>query len=193
MTKSQTAKPTRAKPAVGKKEASRSKEIAKLKASITKKTIRVKTGAVGRPTDYREEYAEIAYRLALLGFIDTQLAEFFEISIPTLHLWRKKHPEFSKSTRLGKIIADAKVANSLYHRAIGMTVTETHKSTSEEKQRDSISETVVTKELPPDVNAAKFWLKNRQPQLWRENFGVTDGNGGSFGIVINEFLKPKEM
>ena len=37
--------------------------------------------------------------------------------------------------------------------------------------------TVTTKEIPPDVTAAIFWLKNRRPEKWRDRheFGF-EGN-----------------
>jgi hypothetical protein len=38
---------------------------------------------------------------------------------PTLNAWKKAHPEFLKSMNRGKIIADAEVAEKLYHRACG--------------------------------------------------------------------------
>ena len=104
--------------------------------------------AGGRPTDYRPEYVDKVYRLALLGAKDTEIAAFFEVSESTLNLWKLEHPEFSESIRSGKDEADANVAKSLYNRAVGMKVD--------------------GKEVPPDVTAAKFWLINRQRHNWTE-------------------------
>ncbi len=74
---------------------------------------------VGRPTKYKEEYAEQAYKLTMLGFIDAELAEFFEVDESTINNWKHDQPEFLESIKKGKSLADAEVASKLYHRAIG--------------------------------------------------------------------------
>jgi len=48
----------------------------------------------GRPTDYREEYCEQAYKLALLGLTDVEMAWFYDISIETLAAWAWEHEAF---------------------------------------------------------------------------------------------------
>src|SRR5260221_6883935 len=73
----------------------------------------------GRPTDYREEYAEEAYKLCLLGATDSEMAEFFGVSEVTLNAWKKAQPLFLKSLTRGKMIADANVAERLYMRGLG--------------------------------------------------------------------------
>ena len=40
----------------------------------------------GRPTKYKEEYAEQAYKLCLLGAKDKEMADFFQVSLSTLNL-----------------------------------------------------------------------------------------------------------
>tara|TARA_R110002073_G_scaffold40577_13_gene115523 strand:- start:2660 stop:3226 length:567 start_codon:yes stop_codon:yes gene_type:complete len=169
-----------------KKSAPKRQSVAKSTPS-TKKTPRAKTGANGRPTDYRPEYAEQAYKLCLLGYIDAELAEFFQVSIPTLHNWRKRYPEFLNATRLGKFIADAKVAHSLYNRAIGTTVEEWRETVCSDGQIIALK---TTKQIPGDVQAQRFWLKNRQPELWNENIAITDGEGNGFQLIIHEALRP---
>lgn len=73
----------------------------------------------GRPTLYREEYAEQAHRLALLGLTDAEMAQFFEVSAATLYRWKNEHPQFCESISRGKLPADANVALALYQRACG--------------------------------------------------------------------------
>jgi hypothetical protein len=67
----------------------------------------------------REEYDEQARKLCLLGATDAELADFFGVSEQTLNTWKKVHPKFLESMNRGKIIADAEVAEKLYHRACG--------------------------------------------------------------------------
>jgi len=80
----------------------------------------------GRPTKYKNEYNEQAYKLCLLGATDKELSDFFEISESTLNLWKKLHKEFSESVKAGKIISDATIASKLYQRAMGYRYDEVH-------------------------------------------------------------------
>jgi len=130
---------------------------------------------VGRPTSFKEEYVELVYNYCLLGATDVKLSEFFGVCEKTLNNWKKDYPHFLQSIRKGKEIADSQIANALFHRAKGYKHRETKIATyegviSDEKEYD--------KHYPPDVKACQFWLKNRQPELWREKMEVdhtTDG------------------
>ena len=119
----------------------------------------------GRPTRYKSEYAEQARKLCLLGATDDALADFFSIAVSTLNKWKKDHPEFMESLKSGKQIADANVAQSLYNRALGYTTKETKIASFEGRITDALD---VDKHYPPDPTSAIFWLKNRQPALWRD-------------------------
>lgn len=119
----------------------------------------------GRPSRYKAEYAEQARKLCLLGATDEALADFFAIAVSTLNKWKKDHPEFMESLKSGKQIADANVAQSLYNRALGYTTTETKIATFEGQITDTLD---VDKHYPPDPTSAIFWLKNRQPSMWRD-------------------------
>lgn len=130
-------------------------------------------GEVGRPTKYKEEYAEQAYKLCLLGHIDDELAEFFEVDVSTIHRWKLEHEEFRDSIKKGKEIADGNVVQSLYHRAIGYQAPDIDIKMYE----GEIIETPYIKHYPPDATSAIFWLKNRQPKKWRDK-QVTEHEGG---------------
>lgn len=124
----------------------------------------------GRPSSYKEEYAEQAYKLCLLGATDTELADFFLVSEATINNWKKDHVEFLESVTRGKVIADAEVANSFYNRAKGFEV-ESEKIFQSEGQ---IIRADTKTYFPPDAGAALNWLKNRQPKKWRDKTEVTN-------------------
>ena len=63
--------------------------------------------AGGRPTKYKPEYATQAAKLCALGATDAQLADFFDVAISTITLWKVQHPEFSASIKLPKAEASA--------------------------------------------------------------------------------------
>lgn len=123
---------------------------------------------VGRPSSYRPEFAEQAEKLAKLGAIDRELAEFFEVSEQTLNAWKKEHPKFLESVKRGKEIADAEVAAKLFHRAVGYEHPDSHVS----MYQGEVTITGLTKHYAPDPTAAIFWLKNRQPAKWRDRVEV---------------------
>ena len=119
----------------------------------------------GRKSEYRIEYADQALKLCLLGATDKELSEFFSVSEQTLNKWKKDYPEFLESLKKGKNIADANVASRLYNRAIGYNCKATKFATSNGKITDSKE---FIEHYPPDTTAAIFWLKNRQPDKWRD-------------------------
>lgn len=142
-------------------------------------------GEAGRPTKYQEQYAEQAYKLCLLGAVDKELADFFEVSESTLNLWKLNHIGFSESIKRGKGLADANVASKLYHRATGYE----HPDTDIKMYEGGIIETQIIKHYPPDTTAAIFWLKNRRPKEWRDKQEVE--HSGEFDPILKvEIVRP---
>lgn len=129
---------------------------------------------MARPTDYREEYNEQAYKLALLGLTDTEIAEFFDVNPDTIYEWKNKHTLFSESIKNGKQIADGKVVESLYKRATGYDAPDVDIKMYE----GQIIETPLIKHYPPDPTAMIFWLKNRQKKNWRDKQEIDHTTNG---------------
>jgi hypothetical protein len=118
----------------------------------------------GRPTLYRPEHAEQAFKLCLLGATDDQIADVFAVHHTTIDVWKRDRPEFARRLKAGKAFADAEVAYALYQRAIGYSHPEIHVSS----YRGEITLTEVIRHYPPDTGAAIFWLSHRQPDLWSD-------------------------
>lgn len=116
----------------------------------------------GRPTKYRPEYVRQAAALCSLGATDAQLADFFEVSVSTVNLWKLEHPEFSEAIKVPKEIADDRVEQSLYRRAMGYE----HDEVDIRVVEGQIVQTPIRKVYPPDSTAMIFWLKNRRG--WRD-------------------------
>lgn len=130
---------------------------------------------VGRKTAYKKEYCKLAYKLALLGLTDIEMAGVFEVSEQTFNNWKVKHPELFESIKEGKDIADVDVAVSLRQRALGYS----HEDVDIRVVDGRIVKTKIIKHYPPDTAAAIFYLKNRQKLHWRDKqeIGVTDNDG----------------
>lgn len=140
---------------------------------------------VGPPTKYKPEYCEQARKLCLLGAIDIEMADFFGVAESTFHLWKKEHPEFKEALQRGKMIADANVASRLYERAMGYSHKETKIATMEGVITDMKE---VTKHYPPDSTSAIFWLKNRQPQKWRDKTETSITLNDDFDSLMDDSL-----
>lgn len=126
---------------------------------------------IGRPTKFHKDVPEQARKLCLLGATDAEMADFFGVSENTLNRWKKEHPEFRESITRGKLLADAEVAASLYHRAIGYS----HKAVKILQYEGQPITVDYTEHYPPDTPAARAWLHNRQPTRWRSNPDVGEG------------------
>ncbi|MFZ4539930.1 hypothetical protein [Propionivibrio sp.] len=125
---------------------------------------------VGRPTKYKPEFAERAYKLCLLGMTDSELANHFEVCESTIYEWKNGFPEFSESLTSGKEDADGNVARSLYQRATGYS----HPDVSVNVVNGEVILTNLTKHYPPETGAAKLWLINRQPRKWKDRVEIKE-------------------
>lgn len=119
---------------------------------------------MARKSLWKPEYVDQAKNLCLLGATDPDIASFFEVSLTTFSNWKRKLPELREALKSGKMAADARVAKSLYQKAVGYTQQEVDIRVIGGK----LTQTVFTKKYPPDTTAQIFWLKNRQPELWKE-------------------------
>lgn len=135
---------------------------------------------MARPSKYKPEFAEQAAKLCKLGATDAQLADFFEVAVSTINLWKVQHPEFSESIKVPKIEADERVEQSLYRRAVGYE----HDEVDLRVVGGELVQTPIRKHYPPDSTAMIFWLKNRKPEDWRETKAVelTGAAGGPLQI-----------
>ncbi len=147
-----------------------------MELSVTaKKTTKL---SKGQPTKYKKEYDELAYNYCLLGAVDATLAEFFGVTETTINNWKIAHPNFFESIKRGRVHADAKVAASLFGRATGY-------SHQEEKVFNNQGEIIThqtIKHYAPDPTSMIFWLKNRQPELWRDKQEVEQSGGVTHGL-----------
>ena len=98
--------------------------------------------AMGRPTKYKKEFCIQAEKLCKKGFIDTEIADFFEVALSTLNKWKLDHKEFSESLKSGKLYSDEAVVSSLYGRALGYEFEERKVEVDAEKKEKVIGKVV---------------------------------------------------
>lgn len=97
---------------------------------------------MGRPAKFKDYMLEQAEKLGALGLTYSQICNVLDISHETFARWRRKNPEFDEALRRGRDKADAQVISSLYKNA--------------------------TEKM--NLGAQCFWLKNRLPDKFKEDF-----------------------
>jgi transposase len=73
------------------------------------------------------------------GLIEEEIAKRLGVSYSSLNKYKKEHSELSQALKEGKEVADYRVENALYQKA-----------------------------LSGDTTAIIFWLKNRRAKQWRD-------------------------
>lgn len=142
---------------------------------------------MARPLDIKKINLKQCEKLVKAGFTDKQLADFFDITEASLNNYKKRYPKFFESLKDWKKEADEKVEKCLYQRAIGYEYDEVvyekskigglgiklSKGEIEEiKHCDTNKTKITTKQVIPDVTAQIFWLKNRQPERWKDTTSI---------------------
>lgn len=130
-----------------------------------------KPSKTGRPSKFNPDYhIPWAQSLAMEGKTDKEIADRMGVSRSTLSKWKVEHKGFSEALDLGKEIADSKVEQALYKRAIGYKTKEKKVIVSMDADGNQKPARIETyeKEIPPDTTAQIFWLKNRKRNAWKD-------------------------
>lgn len=99
------------------------------------------------------------------GLTDEQIAINMGIARDTLIQWKKKYPDISDTLKRGKEVVDRQVENALLKRALGYD----YEEVSDKYVGEELIEHKVTKKhVVADTTAQIFWLKNRNPDKWRD-------------------------
>ncbi len=131
----------------------------------------MKKQPVGRPSKKNSVNLEQLKKLVLKGFTDVEISDFFDINEATFNDWKKDNAEFYKSLKDWKKEADVKVERSLYERAIGYQ----HEEDKIFCENGKVTIVPTIHHYPPDTTAIIFWLKNRQPEVWRDKADIDLG------------------
>lgn len=120
------------------------------------------------------------------GLIDKEISDKLKVSLSAFNVYKRTYPELKEVLSEGKEEADIKVENSLNKRALGYMQELIKGIKCKEINYDpttgkKLSEIEVIRyateyiHVQADVTAIIFWLKNRQPDKWRDR-KVIDAN-----------------
>lgn len=147
-----------------KPKAKRGKAVSKKRAKA------VELPPVGAPQvaiqgKYDPKFVKIAAKMAELGAIDRELADAFGVDETTFHRWKIAHPELVKALKIGKEVPDEIARRSLFNRVKGYS----YDSEQLFVDKFGVEHRMPTvTHIPPDTTACIFWLKNRDPDNWRD-------------------------
>lgn len=119
----------------------------------------------GRPPTYHEEFPRLVGVLILVGGILNDAADLLGVSVQVVEVWMKKYPDFVGSIKRASQNADERVKRSLYERAMGYEHRAVKIFYNPEQGPVCVP---YTEKYAPDTGAMAFWLKNRDPDNWRE-------------------------
>lgn len=118
------------------------------------------------------------------GLTDEQIFKNLGISRDTFYKYKEKYTDFSDALKKGKEVADIEVENALFKRAIGYRYKEKIKEVKEIDGKKTVFIKEVEKEMPGDVGAQIFWLKNRKSSKWKDKQDI-DIEDNNVSITIN--------
>ena len=135
---------------------------------------------------YNSDFPQLVEMYLREGMTEIQAAKRLGVSKTTFEQYKVQYPDFLAAIKKGKAPVDFEVENALLKRALGYEYTERKVETAEIETEEGsqpvpgkkVTETI--KQVVPDVTAQIFWLKNRNPERWRDVKGVelTGKDGG---------------
>ena len=118
----------------------------------------------GRKSLYDERFSAMFAALYCKGYTDAEIAAVLSISRTTLDTWKKKNVKLLDTIKAAKDEADGDVKRSLFERACGYT----HPEEKIFQHDGEVIRAQTLKHYPPDPTSMIFWLKNRDPENWRD-------------------------
>jgi transcriptional regulator with XRE-family HTH domain len=137
------------------------------------------------------------------GLTEEEICKRLGVSVASFNNYKNEYIELLEALKVNRAIADYRVENALYMRALGYEYDE---ETYEEfpidrpylKEDGTIVQTElrltkkVRKKQAPDTTAQIFWLKNRKPEAWKDKQDIQHSGGIDHNIDLSG-LTPEEL
>jgi len=120
------------------------------------------------------------------GLTNSQISKKMRIAESTFYEYLKNFPEISEAIKKGKEVVDYEVEAQIIKSIKGYV--ETYDQQTVTKDGDVI-DYKESKYIPPNMTAAIFWLKNRQPLKWNKKPIVEDIEKDEGVIIVNDLPK----
>lgn len=151
----------------------------------------VQRNKVGRKpkSDYwlTDEGLERVNHWAENGLSLKQISQNMGIAYGTLFEWQREFPQLHDTIKKGQMVVTEEVENAMFMAATGY---EYEEETSElDNDGNLIVVKKVKKSQAPNVTAQIFWLKNKNPQEWKDRVEVKNEHEGKIIVELGEMDK----
>jgi len=120
---------------------------------------------------YRHEIAELTTLLRRLGVEKPDIIRLLNTTEERFAVWLKRYPVLQSA--INEPTPAVRAEEALIKRALGFKISEATAEELVDKNSGELLEVLkrrtVTKDVPPDVRALLFYLKNRWPERWSES------------------------
>lgn len=119
---------------------------------------------------YSKELTEKICKHLKIGNTITTTCEAVGIAKSTFYEWMEKKSDFSDAIKKAQSTADKKVENALFKMATGTFeyIERHYETTVIDKLKLGTLKKTIKKTLAPNITAQIFYLKNRNPDEWRD-------------------------
>jgi hypothetical protein len=133
-----------------------------------------------------------AFKFALNGDTNAEMAAAFGVKERTFEDWMQKHPELKEQVWEGRHFTKADVAHSVYKSAKGFKQREVkigfYEGSAVVEPYDHY--------YPPNMSAAEMFLTNRDSKKWKKKSSTEvsgpDGEGIEVELIRRVIVRPKE-
>ena len=170
--------------------------MAKRKPKLGRPKEKKKPKPIGRPPKFNEAMGTKIIELVSQGVPNEEIADLIGVHRNTLFMWTQNNIDLKVALKQAAQFADELVEASLFRRACGYShPAEKHfldkqLVTDEETGQKYLRSNVITHEYtehyPPSEQAAMFWLRNRQPERWKEKPEAPPPDPNTSNVVIYE-------
>ncbi len=116
------------------------------------------------------------------GLSEDEIVKRLGISKRKINSLIKQDEKLLKDLEYSKLLTDYAVEDALLKKALGSTSVET----KETVKNSGVESVTVTKEIPSDTAALKFWLEHRCPERWAEKSEANQAIDERLEKITNE-------
>lgn len=146
---------------------------------------------VGRKpkSDYwlTEEGLERVNQWAEKGLSLKQISHNMGIAYGTLFEWQREFPQLNDVIKKGQMVVTEEVENAMFMAATGYEYEEETSELMDNGELKVVKK--VKKSQAPNVTAQIFWLKNKNPQEWKDRVEVKSEHEGKIIVELGEMDK----
>jgi transcriptional regulator with XRE-family HTH domain len=144
-------------------------------------------GVLGNPYDVNDRVKRSIIALCQQGKTDPEIAQELGIHPRTLANWKADDPNLLQAMSNAKAIADELVEMALFKKATGYS----YRAKKFFQHEGCILCEEYEEHVPPDTRAAEIWLRNRQPDRWRDKQEIEFSGGIKLEKLTDEEIDKK--